>query len=105
MVIDMQAPDVEVRDVARRAVREDLIPLGDVTSALVPATASGDGYLVPREDGTLAGTAAVTAVYREISRSVEVSWTSSDGDHLTVGTPIATLAGPARPLLTGERAA
>ena len=63
----------------RRALAEDLGPLGDLTAALVPADASARADVVARVDGVLAGTACATEVFAQLDTAVAVEWLARDG--------------------------
>jgi nicotinate-nucleotide pyrophosphorylase (carboxylating) len=104
----MAVPDphrAAVRDAVARALAEDLTPLGDLTSALLPEGASCVADLVPRADGVLAGTACATEAFAQLDEAVEVSWAAADGDRVAAGAVIGTVAGPMASVLTGERTA
>lgn len=94
-----------VVDAVARALREDLEPLGDVTSALLPGDASAVARFVPRDDGVLAGTACATEVFAQLDGRVGVEWSAGDGDRVTAGQAVGTVSGPMAAVLTGERAA
>ena len=94
-----------VREAVARALAEDLGPLGDQTAALVPAAAAARGAIVAREPGVLAGQACATETWAQLDPGVLVTWQRCDGAELDVGTPVATVTGPLRSVLTGERTA
>lgn len=94
-----------VRDAVARALAEDLAPLGDLTSALLPADAAAVADFVPRVDGVLAGTACATEAFAQLDPSVEVSWAAVDGDAVSAGQVIGTVSGPMASILTAERTA
>lgn len=95
-----------VVDAVSRALAEDLAPLGDVTSALLPAGATTTtARFVPRQDGVLAGTACATEAFAQLDPSVTVTWDAVDGDRIAAGATIGTVAGPMAAVLTGERTA
>lgn len=92
-----------VRDVVQRALAEDLGPLGDITSALLPPGATGRATLVPRTTGILAGRLAATEVFAQVDRELQVEWQADDGDRVVSDTPLATVEGPLASMLTAER--
>ena len=94
-----------VREAVRLAIAEDVTPLGDLTSALLPEGATCVAYFVSRADGVLAGTACATEAFAQLDPSVAVSWTAADGDAVTAGSTIGTVSGPMASVLTGERTA
>jgi nicotinate-nucleotide pyrophosphorylase (carboxylating) len=98
----------EVRDIVRRALDEDLGPDRlDVTStATIPADRTDVGDLVARADGVVAGLAVAAAVFDEASAgTVRFESKVRDGDRVTRGDVLATVAGPTRGILTAERTA
>ncbi|GAA0378504.1 carboxylating nicotinate-nucleotide diphosphorylase [Micromonospora gifhornensis] len=106
------APE-QVRRIIETALVEDLGPdLLDVTSvATIPATQTDTVDVVARADGVVAGLAVAAAVFEvadELTgggRTVEVSVVAHDGDRVARGDVLATVTGPTRVLLTGERTA
>lgn len=95
----------ELHDLVARALAEDLGP-GDVTTlATVPAEAQGSAAVVAREPGTVAGLPLLVAVYAAVDSRVAVQLHAKDGDAVRRGDRLATVQGPARALLTGERTA
>ena len=95
-------PPVEVvaSDVAR-AMAED-IGSGDVTAALLPDTAD-IAYLLCKEDAVVAGRPWFDACHRALDPQVRIEWRVQDGDRVSAGTVLATLAGRSRALVTAER--
>jgi nicotinate-nucleotide pyrophosphorylase (carboxylating) len=88
----------------RAALRED-IGDGDITAGLIPRETSANARIITREAGVLCGRAWVDTVFSELDPSVEVTWQADDGERITPDQTLFTLQGPARSLLTGERAA
>jgi nicotinate-nucleotide pyrophosphorylase (carboxylating) len=86
------------------ALREDL-GSGDVTAALVPAAQRVRGSVVAREAAVLCGRAWVDETFRQLDPRVQLTWHASDGDRVTAEQAIFAIAGPARPVLSGERTA
>jgi nicotinate-nucleotide pyrophosphorylase (carboxylating) len=94
-----------VEEVVRRALAEDA-PWGDLTSeALVPADARLSARLVAREAGVLSGIAVFAAAMTLTDEATEVAPGVADGDSFERGAVLATVAGAARSVLTGERVA
>ena len=100
----LQAPPFEVADAVRRALVEDLSPLGDLTATLVPPVL-GEARFVARTEGVLAGTACADETWAQLDPSVEVDWVVGDGARLTPGQVLGVVRGPFRSILTGERTA
>jgi nicotinate-nucleotide pyrophosphorylase (carboxylating) len=101
----VEPPTHQVEDAVRRALVEDLTPLGDLSAALVPADALATGAIVARRSGVLAGTACATEAFRQIDDSIRIDWRLGDGDRLRAGDLIATIDGRLAPILTAERTA
>jgi nicotinate-nucleotide pyrophosphorylase (carboxylating) len=98
-------PAHAVREAVARALAEDLTPLGDLSSMLLPAEETGVADVVPRADGLLAGTACATETFAQLDPAVELTWAASDGDRVAAGRPVGTVRGPLASILTGERTA
>jgi nicotinate-nucleotide pyrophosphorylase (carboxylating) len=98
-------PPAAVRAAVRRALAEDLGPLGDITAALVPGGAVMAAALVSRGEGVLAGRACATEVFRQVDEGVSCAWDRNDGDRLRRGDVVATVDGPLASVLTAERTA
>jgi nicotinate-nucleotide pyrophosphorylase (carboxylating) len=87
------------------ALAED-IGGGDVTSdATIPADAWGRGAFIAKAPGVLSGLDAAALVFARVDPDIQFVPFLRDGDRLTPGAMIATVEGPARGLLAGERVA
>jgi len=86
------------------ALVED-IGSGDVTAELVPADQRVTGKVISREPAILCGRPWVTEVFRQLDPSAQLTWTADDGDRVAANQTLFEIAGLARPVLTGERAA
>ncbi len=87
------------------ALAEDIGP-GDITSAaVIPAEAVAQGAFVAREPGVLAGGPLLVPIFRKLDKAVQVKLLKDDGDALATGDTIASIRGPARAVLAGERVA
>ncbi len=89
------------------ALDEDLGAAGDVTSqALVPAGARGRAELWAKEEMVLSGLGAFARTFERVDAgSVQVNMLAADGQRTTSRQLVATLQGPLRSLLIGERTA
>ena len=103
MIVDDEL-DAEIRALAVRALDED-VGSGDLTASLIPIDLAAHGRILTREPITLAGAPWVDAIYRQLDKRISIEWHRSDGETAGPGDTLCTLAGPARSLLTGERAA
>ena len=96
---------MKLSDIVAAALAEDVGPLGDLTASLLPAKATGDAVMVPRNDGVLAGCAAAHEAFAQVDTRIAVAWTSSDGDRVRAGDAVARVVGPLASVLTAERTA
>jgi nicotinate-nucleotide pyrophosphorylase (carboxylating) len=83
------------------ALAED-IGGGDVTAALLPDH-DDIAYLLCKEDAVVCGRPWFDACHRALDPDVRIDWRVAEGDHVTAGTVLATLAGHARTLVSAER--
>ena len=94
----------EIRDSAARLLAEDVGP-GDITAQLIPEKQTARARVITREATILCGVAWVDELFRRLDPRVSLHWQAADGDRLAAGQAFLELEGPARSLLTGERAA
>lgn len=86
------------------ALAED-IKDGDITAQLIPESTPGEATIITRDDCIIAGKAWVDEVFTQLDPSVEITWHAADGDQVNANSPLFSLKGSARSLLTGERSA
>jgi nicotinate-nucleotide pyrophosphorylase (carboxylating) len=86
------------------ALAED-IGAGDLTAALVPANQQAKAQVLVRDAAVICGSAWFDAVFAQLSNDIRITWLVTEGADVAAGTVICNLAGPARPMLTGERTA
>ncbi len=99
-------PAVMIEPAVRAALLEDLGRAGDITTdAIVPVDARTATALVARQDGVVAGIDFARTAFRLIDPAIEAVVERPDGSRLAPGDRIATIKGPARGILTGERTA
>jgi nicotinate-nucleotide pyrophosphorylase (carboxylating) len=99
-------PMVMIEPAVRAALLEDLGRAGDLTTdAVVPADARTCTALVARQVGVVAGLDFAASAFRLINPAIEMAVALPDGSRLRPGDTIATVAGPARGVLTAERTA
>ena len=98
-------PAHDVADAVRRALAEDLQPLGDLTASLLPEDATGTAQFVARDGGRLAGTACALETFRQVDTDVAVDWRLHDGARLQPRDVIAEVSGPLASILVAERTA
>lgn len=101
----LEPPRFAVVEAVGRALAEDLTPLGDLTSWLVPDDLVAEAAFVVRQPGVLAGRACAAETFRQVDETVELVWRHGDGDVVAAGTTVATVRGPLPSVLTAERTA
>jgi nicotinate-nucleotide pyrophosphorylase (carboxylating) len=95
----------EIERVVDAALAEDA-PAGDVTSrAFVPEQATATADLVAREAGVFAGAEVFEVAMSRLDDRVKVTDLAADGTRFEAGRVLATVEGPARAVLQGERVA
>jgi nicotinate-nucleotide pyrophosphorylase (carboxylating) len=92
-------------DLLRRSLIED-IGFGDVTSDIIFSEDHiSQGYLIAKQDLVLAGIKVFARAFTLLDHQVEILSHYDDGNWIKAGDKFATIAGPTRTLLTGERVA
>ncbi|MCB1736929.1 MAG: carboxylating nicotinate-nucleotide diphosphorylase [Gammaproteobacteria bacterium] len=86
------------------ALAED-IGDGDRTAALIPEDHKAGATVIAREAGVIAGQPWFEAVFAALSERIVIEWAIEEGALAASGDTVCVLCGPARPLLSGERAA
>jgi len=86
------------------ALAED-IGSGDITARLIPEDTHAKAHVITREDSVICGSKWVNEVFRQVDERIKVSWHVKEGEQVQANTTLFSLEGPARGLLTGERAA
>jgi nicotinate-nucleotide pyrophosphorylase (carboxylating) len=87
------------------ALKED-IGTGDITTnCCVPAENRSEGYFLAKEDGVVCGLEIAARVFALVDPAVKFSTDKKDGDAVARGDKIASVEGPSRGILTGERVA
>ena len=86
------------------ALEED-IGDGDVTAQLIPADQYSQAQIISRQPAIVCGIAWVNEVFTQLDARVQIDWQVEDGQRIEADQVLATLQGPTRALLTGERSA
>lgn len=95
-----------IEAVVKAALNEDLGLAGDLTTdAIVAADAPASARLVARKPGRIAGLEAAATAFRLLDPAIRFQTAVADGDEVRKATTLATVAGRARAILTGERTA
>lgn len=89
----------------KKALEED-IGFGDITTDFIAEESDTlSGNLNSRENGVLCGCQIFEKVFKVLSDDVKIKFYFKDGDFIAKGDKIASISGPARAILTGERTA
>jgi len=98
------SPDI-IQPLVAAALAED-IGSGDLTTnATIPADARARACIHAKEPCVVCGLDLVAETFRQVDNRLAVSLLAADGDRAAPKQPVATLEGPARAVLTGERVA
>lgn len=99
----------EIAQSVRLALHEDLNGLsvseGDITATLIPDNKRAIATVITREDAVFCGKAWTDEVFNQLDSSTTITWHVKDGDAVIANSPLFTIEGSARILLTGERTA
>ena len=87
------------------AFAED-IGIGDITTeSTVPPSQRGLGTILTETEGVIAGLPIAQRVFEKLDPDIDFHMLVTDGDRIESMTPIATVAGSAKSILTAERIA
>src|SRR5437763_11536585 len=101
-----EAETAACRRLLELALEEDLGARGDLTSqAVIPAELEGRAAFVARASGVVAGLPAVAMVCAAIDGRLHFEPVLPDGTAVNGGDRLATVSGPMRGILSGERIA
>ncbi|MCD2172516.1 carboxylating nicotinate-nucleotide diphosphorylase [Rhizobium sp. C4] len=99
-------PRVIVEPVVRATLLEDLGLAGDITStAVIPADHRSRFVMAARKPGVIAGLDIARLAFELVDPAITTTAHIADGARVAPGDIIATIEGPSRGLLTGERTA
>ena len=99
-------PRLIIEPLVRNALAEDLGLAGDITSAaVIPADHRSSLVMAARQQGVIAGLDAAELAFQLVDPAITVVRHIEDGSAVEAGDIIATISGPSRGLLTGERTA
>lgn len=99
-------PRLIIEPAVRRALEEDLGLAGDITAnAVIPAGHRSTVVMAARRPGVIAGLDAAELAFAMVDPAIVMTGHVEDGDKVEAGDIVATVTGPSRGLLTGERTA
>lgn len=94
-----------IDEIITRALDEDGV-MNDITSAAtIPLNVRGRGYLIPREEGVVAGLPVAEKVFKRVHSALIFTPCVEDGARVSAGTELAHIEGPVRSMLSAERLA
>ena len=95
----------EIRNLFRRALRED-IGRGDVTTeALVPKHERGEAVIIAKESGIFCGGTIAREIFKLRDASLKIRLDAKEGSRIRKGQTVFTARGRIRPILEAERVA
>ena len=99
----MTLSPIQIQDLLKDALKEDL-GWGDVTTqALFPEYIPAKGTIFAREESVLAGSLIVKELFKILDPAIQMTLHHEDGETIKKGTTFITLSGDGRILLKGER--
>ena len=102
--VETLSPEVLDR-LARAALDEDVGSRDATTEAVIDPARNAVGTLIARQDMVVAGLDVAMHVFRAVSSAIGWEARAREGDRFRAGDLIASVTGPARAILTGERVA
>ncbi|RFD19812.1 carboxylating nicotinate-nucleotide diphosphorylase [Komagataeibacter melaceti] len=98
-------PDIMLEPLVRAGLLEDLGRAGDLTTdaVIIDTNTPVRAAFVARQDGVIAGLDMARLSFALMDPRITFEPHVSDGSAVTAGTRLATVAGPARGILSGER--
>ena len=101
----LHPPRHDVIDHVRRALTEDLTPLGDLSATLLPSGATAVASFVVRSAGVIAGTACVEETIRQVDPELILSWSVDEGEAVSPLQELGKISGSLESILIAERTA
>lgn len=101
----MTLSEQAVQAVVALALQED-VGSGDLTTnACIPADMQATGRIIAKADGVVCGHPVARAAFAALAPDAGYDVLVPEGEVIAPGTVVATVTGPARAILTGERVA
>lgn len=96
---------MDVAELVRRALEEDVGSRDLTTLAVVPDGAQARGVFLAKQDLVVSGLDVAAAVFRAVDERLALEPRVGEGQTVASGAELGTVTGPARGMLTGERVA
>ena len=91
------------KEIIKRAIMEDLY-FGDITTDnLIDREIQGEGLIIFKEEGILAGIGIIKHVFEEINPDIQIIEKKQDGQYIEKGETVCILKGSLQSILKGER--
>lgn len=100
----LNIPAQYIFEQVKSALAED-IGSGDVSAMLIPSEQQVSAHVISREAAVLCGQAWFDEVFRQLDEAIHIQWNANDCESVKSNQLICELQGPARAILSGERAA
>ncbi len=84
------------------AFREDF-PAGDITTTSIFANEQGYATISAKMRGIMAGLPLIKLIYHKLDPTIQIELLVAEGSPVTTGSKVATISGPIRSILIGER--
>ena len=95
-----------INSVVKQALKEDLRPLGDITTNLITTKdKKAKAKIIAKQNGVVAGLDFCKAAFRNIGKETLFSKKVNDGSKVKRGKIIATIVAKTKTILTAERTA
>ena len=94
-----------VREAVARALLEDLVPIGDMTTALLPVDLQASATISARDEGVMAGRLCASEAFQQVDPTIVLEWLIDDGSDVQAGDVLGRIEGPLPSILVAERTA
>ena len=101
----MNLPIFYVDDLIKRAITEDINYIDVTSDYLLEDDDMSQAYWVAKDSGIIAGLEIGLRVFTLLDPSIRLETKVKDGDRVEKGDILATMEGPTKSLLKGERTA
>ena len=94
----------KVSNSVKKALKED-IGSGDITTQIIPIDSQCKANLIVRNTSILCGIDWFSKSFSLLNKNIKINWHKKEGSQINQDDHIATLTGPSKEILTGERTA
>ncbi len=92
-----------IKKVCKSALKEDVYPLGDISSKLLKQNIKKKLKLISNQTGIIGGLEFAIQTFKLIDEKIKINFKKKEGDKVKKGDLIAVIEGNIRHILTGER--